>query len=530
VTEPPANAGLDWVKDFERRHGRRLRVLHLGNIANNAYNNAKIQRRRGIEADVSCHDYFHIMGCPEWEDADFEGSVVDDFFPDWWNVDLRGFERPEWFAQGNWQTCARYLGARVRGERGPASLLARQLTVERWLWCRSTPAARALGYRGGAAHWLRFAASVVRGLRRKAPDVVRAGRKLARGEGTRAAAETVLPTRLGTGVEAMDTTEIGRTFSARFPDRSALRSSDLRGYRRQAAALRSALEHYDVVQGYAIDGIVPLLAGATAWASYEHGTLREIPFEDSPRGRICALVYAESPAVFVTNSDVLPSLERLGLDPKRVVYLPHAVDTDRLFAFADGTRVALPDVPTIYSPTRQDWVDRDLSWSKGNDLLLHAAARTAERHDFRLALGEWGRDLDASRALARELGLAERIEWVPQLRKRELWTRYLGSHAVADQFTLPAIGGVAFEAMALGRRVITALDTAQTERFFGAAPPLLAAQDVDTVAAAFEAVVTDADDRAGVGAASRAWVAERHSSDRIVDLQATAYRTLLGRA
>ena len=73
---------LAWLGDFKQQSGRALRVLHIGNIANNAYNNAKIQRSLGIEADVLCYDYYHIMGTPEWEDTDIQGSL-DNFHPDW---------------------------------------------------------------------------------------------------------------------------------------------------------------------------------------------------------------------------------------------------------------------------------------------------------------------------------------------------------------------------------------------------------------------------------------------------------------
>ena len=133
--------GLAWLADFEHRHGRPLRVLHIGNIANNAYNNAKIQRQRGIDADVACFDYYHVMGCPEWEDAEFEGDLGDPFFPDWWATDLNGFQRPRWFAQGRFPPCQRYLVALRRGSRLTASVRWRRLEVERWLRCRrSTPA------------------------------------------------------------------------------------------------------------------------------------------------------------------------------------------------------------------------------------------------------------------------------------------------------------------------------------------------------------------------------------------------------
>ena len=41
-----------WLKDFEKEKGRPLKILHVGNIANNAYLNAKLQRKFGIIADV----------------------------------------------------------------------------------------------------------------------------------------------------------------------------------------------------------------------------------------------------------------------------------------------------------------------------------------------------------------------------------------------------------------------------------------------------------------------------------------------
>jgi len=409
------------------------------------------------------------------------------------------------------------------------------LTVERWLWCRATPIARALGYRGGVATWIR----VLRGLGHvavhKSGDTIRAATGLVSGSGLRKAALTIFPTRLA-GLDpasAFDTTEIGETFSRLFPERSPLCRGDLRPYRQQARSWADVLKAYDVVQGYATEGIVPLLCGTAAWAAYEHGTLREIPFQDSTTGRVAALTYALAPIVFVTNSDVIPSAERLGLDDRHIVFLPHAVDSDRLFRFADEHGPASPppsDEIILYAPSRQDWIDGDVSLSKGNDRFLRAAAALCDRYAFRLVLAEWGRDLDATRALLEELGLAERVEWVSPLRKRDLWLRYLSSHAVVDQFSVGALGGVAFEAMALGRRVITALDGPNAERFFGEAPPVLAAQTETEIAAALTAVLDDPDDAAGRGAAARAWFAKRHSADRIVELQAAAYRRLLEKA
>jgi hypothetical protein len=52
----------------------------------------------GIERDVLCYDYYHLMACPEWEAAIFNPNGIDQFRPRWSEVDLHGFELPRWFA------------------------------------------------------------------------------------------------------------------------------------------------------------------------------------------------------------------------------------------------------------------------------------------------------------------------------------------------------------------------------------------------------------------------------------------------
>ena len=78
------------------------------------------------------------MGGPEWEDADFTGDPGDPFFPDWWDVDLRGYERPQWFAQGRLPTTQRYLLARITGRRLATGLWWRRLRFDQWIRCRSS--------------------------------------------------------------------------------------------------------------------------------------------------------------------------------------------------------------------------------------------------------------------------------------------------------------------------------------------------------------------------------------------------------
>jgi hypothetical protein len=78
---------FDWYHNWRTKWGRPLRVLYLGNIANNAFNNARIQRQYGVDSYVIAYENYHIMACPEWEEATFEGDLGDPFFPDWRRVE-----------------------------------------------------------------------------------------------------------------------------------------------------------------------------------------------------------------------------------------------------------------------------------------------------------------------------------------------------------------------------------------------------------------------------------------------------------
>jgi len=675
---PLDNAAL---RAIEAKLGRPLRVLHIGNIANNAYNNARIQRQYGIEADVLSYDYYHIMATPEWEDAEFEGEV-DANSPNWWGTSLGGWKRPEWFVQGPAAVCLQYLRAKHLGLGRLQTLLWRYLEarclgqVRYTCDLRGEPlppvpfhlrvaalAAKALGVSEGPS--LRVSQDVLDdllSLQAKSggklfdlghpevdPSIVRAllGDRanatpaLAPPENPSASPASAderwakprayarafyrlsldslvfkplrankrslfaslwlkqrqmrgLPhdssyaaqldlgddgaTQLGnlarTGWRMRDFEEswlgslVANTLSLRYyfarrearllaqcnntisplrrdahfkrqltsivDDLEKISSKDrlsfLCYYGVFGAQFLDILEKYDIVQGYSIDGCLCVINGLEHFISYEHGTLRDLPFGDDFYGIATRLAYHASTYVFVTNSDVLPSVDRMRLDKDRIVCLPHAFDDTKLMNFRAQNPDLLPPAgpPIIFSPTRQHWKDKSGSWTKGNDILLRAAGLVAaEGHDFRLHLVAWGKELDDSRALISELGIADKIVWLETMQKRELWRAYCTAHAVADQFVLPALGGVGFETMALGRRLITAIDADQLKHFFGEAPPCMAASSVAECAEQLRRVISDPEDKAGRGLAAQRWMRTYHSAQRIVDIQARTYGRFL---
>jgi glycosyltransferase involved in cell wall biosynthesis len=294
---------------------------------------------------------------------------------------------------------------------------------------------------------------------------------------------------------------------------------------------RPLLSEYDIVQGYALDPVIPLLAGVERYVAYEHGTLRDLPFEDSARGHLCALSYRAASTVFVTNSDVLPAARRLGLSPSTMVCLPHAVDSNRLIAFArdrQGARPKAGDPIKLFSPTRHDWADGDPLWNKGNDRLIHGFALALQAGaDCELILVDWGRHVSESRALIDELEIAKHVSWIAPLRKKELWEMYLRHHLIIDQFQTPAMGSVTFESLALGCRVLTALDTLTIEEFFGESPPILNCHEAPAIAAGIESIVSDPLDADGLGERAQDWFLRRHSTERILAMELTAYERLI---
>jgi glycosyltransferase involved in cell wall biosynthesis len=561
---------LQWLARFARRHGRPLRVLHIGNIANNAYNNARIQRSHGIEADVISYGYYHVTGTPEWEDADIEGDV-DPALPDWWAVDLGDWRRPPWFVQGPMLPCLDYLRCRHAGLEEQADRIRASLMLDYWGLLADATArtggrraghpfrgtalatSRKLGHVAGSLPtrarlraWWRASGSEAALQRHKArllTDVIAPMLRRARERRQPSPVDRLILALSTwyrtTGASDLDSRRL-REPTARFEGLHrehlpAAREQDVEedtaAARALAAPWADVLAHYDIVQGYATDGVIPLYHGLGNFTAYEHGTIRCIPFEDDTRGRLCSLTYRCAPRIFVTNTDVLPSVARMRIPAERVVRLPHAFDDRKLRAFrAAHPHLEPPAGPPVFlSPTRHHWARGDLSWLKGNDVFLRAAGRLADAgRAFSIVLVAWGAEVDRSKALIAELGLSRLVRWVPIMSKKALWAAYCRAHAVVDQFGIPALGGVGFEALALGRRLITRLDEAALAGFFGACPPVLNAAAVDEVERAMLRVLDDPDDGGGLGAAGGAWIETYHSAARIVALQAQAYRELVG--
>ncbi len=567
---------------------RPLKVLHVGNIANNAYNNAKIQRQRGIEADVLCFDYYHIMSCPEWEDADFTGDYGDPYYPDWTKCNLNGFERPKWFVQGPIALCLEYLFYKSLNDTKRANEKWVEIHSQRMILTHDKLSIKQkvknklfriyeklLKFKNNNYLWeveskyKLTGYELIKGLKISFPIInfqkslikvfesivilflwlvsiiiispplfflERLYKKytLSKVNSFSGKQSLWLSSTEIVSAQSLDQNIITLIdeFKSHFPDRDhKLTRDDLLPWTNLLSGFKKIFDNYDIVQMYATYPIIPLLCDTYNFAAYEHGTIREIPFEENAQGRVCAIGYKLSPVVFVTNTDCLEAVDKLNLNHEKVYCLPHAFDSDKLQNFKeDNKNEYYPELNsvTFFSPTRQHWIDKDPSFSKGNDVIFYSVAELKnEGYKFRIELVEWGIDVEASKKLIKKLSIEDFIIWVPQMSKKQLWKKYLTANAVIDQFMLPALGGVGFEVMALGKRLLTAMDMDQAERFFGASPILYDVRDQETLTRSMKMVLDDPTDQKEMGNKASDWIQMYHSADRICQIQMNAYQKLL---
>lgn len=469
-----------------------LRVLHLGNVANNAYLNAKLLASR-VDSDVLSYAHYHIMGSPEWEDSDFAGHV-DEFHPDWRQVDLRGFRRPEWFAEGPLASAASYLGARRNGH--ATAMMARAwLDLRRDLIC---------GRRWAPVRRLR------QRLRQRAGSV-----------DTWSVDPSGRPT--PTHQRRQPVPELITRFRERFPDRDdQLTGADIesvmRAHRCGVSGLRRLFSNYDLVHAYGAEPVLPLVAGSRPYIAFEHGTIRELPFEDSPLGRLTALAYREADAVVITNADNRIAAARLGIS--RYAFVPHPVNEQQLSsaAVAELRRQLHQQLNAdfiVFHPSRHHWSrNRNSHLEKGNNHVIEGLARlVAQRPRAAAVFVNWGATLDASRRLVASLGIRDRVFWIDPVPGPALARYMAAADVVADQFHLGAFGAITPRALFLGTPALLFLDEDAHRWCFSEPPPVLNARDAGSIA---DRLIVAYDDRGalrGLGARGQEWYQRHHSND-----------------
>jgi hypothetical protein len=563
---------------FRGQCGHAPRVLHIGNIANNAYANAKLLIEAGFECDVICYDYYHIMGTPEWEDADFKNTLKDDFYPNWQKVNLNGFVRPKWFVQGPAYLCLAYLHAKNSGNLCRAFLLWRRLGVlnrtqasfaaEWWkeplstlVANLSTLVAKLYSYLIKLDTFLsrlhrlttlesekllsllvkraeplvgRFAAILVARGFIAVSDIIygkvnwleSTGRKFLK-------FVTASKNRFGgdeMGVEIHNL--LIEKWSEKFPEGCIPpNSNDLSAHPANSSKWIRLLKQYDIIIGYSTDPVYPMLANVPYFA-FEHGTLRHIPYQNDTQGRLTAAAYHEATHLFVTNFDCVGTAERLG--GKRYTFINHPFDDQHgqyVKGGHDQHKQLLKKLDAdllFFHPTRQDWVKGTGFSDKANDVFFKALAKLRTT-GYRVAVVccNWGANVTQTKELIRLLALDAHVEWVPPLPTIPFERMCMAADVVVDQFKLGAFGGVVFKAMAVGAPILTYLNEDLLKEQYPAPPPVINCLTVEDIFDRMVGLICDPASLKSLGEKSRQWISEHHAKGDTVNLQVTQFRKLL---
>ena len=475
----------------------KLRVLHIGNIANNAYNIANgLRRYTSIEADVFTHGYKHYISQPEWEDADIDSIQFSETRPpDWTKVDLNEFMRPNWYHEDFDLSLKRHMSSlqerdhlrKLIGNEQAVCELVRLIdsteqsgvSSEDMFWTL-----RAL-YKGDTAFW----------------------------------PKTVVQSEWAQYL----VDEFNRLLREKL---SSISKPSIETCFERSWQLKQLFSYYDIIQAYGVwEPMYPLiLTPGIPRVNFEHGSMREHPFAGDDVGNLLALSYHKSEWNIITNGDAIHAARRLGLE--KFSFVPHPVDDQKFRPSVTGLRNSLLKeydcTHILLNPSRQHW------GLKGNDRLLKALAGVVKKTAFKpvLLLARWGQEINRTEKLIDSLGLDKFVTWIPPLPKRRLAEYINASDIVLDQFVLGCFGTTTPEGLACAKPVLVSYDYELHEWCFPEAPPVLHCSDPDEIEGQLTYLLCNPQKALEIGKASQVWFEKYHSLKTVIQKHLEIYERI----
>jgi glycosyltransferase involved in cell wall biosynthesis len=213
-------------------------------------------------------------------------------------------------------------------------------------------------------------------------------------------------------------------------------------------------------------------------------------------GKVCKLqkrgVTEAQHCVNTELSATQHEFNKLGVRFKKIaipmVYNREFIDESLLPAHLMQLKKELDEIEfKIINHTRLEWVNPgsfdDLVWeknSKNNDWLIKSYAKfLALRPELncKLIILEYGRDVDATKALIQELGIQDKVKWLPLMSRREIMQLLSWCDVAVGEFYSECIlwGGVGWEVLSVGRALIQGFNFSEESFFsmYGYLPPPL---------------------------------------------------------
>jgi hypothetical protein len=435
---------LNQLKLFQKQD--RFRILHIGNIANNAYLAAFAEREVGIEAYVLSVDYTHIMGSPEWEHCKISRTENKHFSRDFSDCGCE-YKRPNWFYQGSMSEIEKSLFSELTKELDSTENTSLSVKIK-----------QSIDFR----RFLNFCVSKLWKLLRPI------GRKL-------------IPLKK----RAYYVGKIAYVIK---------KKSELN--------MTSLFQQFDIINFY---GASPSLISENLiedpknpnFVSTEHGTLRDYIYADYPLSKDAKRGYEKSKVIFVTNQDCLPTAYKM--KNSKAFPMPHPINDDDFPNLRKKRAVHNPSSQSVILVPSRHSASLDIDRGKGNQVvydLIKMCANTGDPFKFRLI--EWGDNVEAAKKYLIDEENAGLVEWVDVKSRPLLKESMIEALCVLDQFLIQAYGAVTADAIGLGVPVITAHSCENDINFFGSCAPVLSAKNASEVRAHLNSLITRSDEQISI--------------------------------
>ncbi|SMF33932.1 glycosyltransferase [Desulfovibrio gilichinskyi] len=176
----------------------------------------------------------------------------------------------------------------------------------------------------------------------------------------------------------------------------------------------------------------------------------------------------------------------------------------------------------FFHPSHLDWQVSDSHKvrysSKGNDRFIRAFIRAIKNGmNAQCVILDRGSDSSEAHSIIDQSGVKESFIWKKDLSRDELFQEFLNCHVVVDQFDVGGLGGIAAEAMASGRPVITYIEKNCSRLIYGGdTPPVMNCWSEDEI---YNQILACADlDMISVKAEdSYTWVNRQHNCNIVCD-------------
>ncbi|HEV3237594.1 MAG TPA: glycosyltransferase [Gemmataceae bacterium] len=480
-----------------------MKSLHLCNVANVAYGYCKILNQIDHQAELRCHDLLHLMSQPEWDDLELNSADFpdeNDFTVN--SADFGDYQRPSWYQ--NAPVCPKAITLPEIADK------ILPVTVNN----KTTKLAvrRAESLRRRLIHSLKTA--VPANLKEHVRPTYHKALSMTMRLLGRAPISPMFQSPQLTFPVVKERIQVLVKESQRYEPEWHLTKEMLTLYRAHAHWLDRHLTDHDVTMAYVYTPIYAMIQGKTPYVSVEIGTMRDLPFDGTPIGKMLALAYRLSDQVIITNPDVIAQANKLGLE--RYQFCPHPVDEEvfKPAAIDSPLRLELQakyDAEhVLIAPARQNWA------VKGNDRLFRAFAELTGRGVRAvLVIPGWGQEIARSKELCQSLNISHRVAWIAPVSEPVLLKYFQAADLVLDQFILGVFGLVTCKALSCGKTVLTSYDRKTHAWCFAEHPPLVDCRSEKEIMDAMFGLLQAPNRIAEIGQDARRWVEAHHSKREV---------------